>query len=186
MGAPWVSRDGGGRHWFTLAAMQLRKKLRRVKRFAYLGAFTGTVITVRRVRQKRANGAAPLGSPAAWPPLQAVDESPVAARGEFAEAADRADAFAATVDEPAATAVAPTTDADRGWVPPGDDGTCPMSHPIKANDNSMIYHQPGGRFYDRTRPERCYADPARAEADGFRAAKGAGTGDGDDHAGADG
>ena len=38
--------------------------------------------------------------------------------------------------------------------------------------SSGIYHLPGGRFYDRTRPERCYVDPAAAEADGYRAAKG--------------
>ena len=52
------------------------------------------------------------------------------------------------------------------------DGACPVTHPVKANANSGIYHLPGGRFYDRTRPERCYADAAAAEADGYRAAKG--------------
>ena len=55
---------------------------------------------------------------------------------------------------------------------PPVDGACPASHPIKANANSGIYHQPGGRFYDRTQAERCYADAAAAEADGYRAAKG--------------
>jgi hypothetical protein len=51
------------------------------------------------------------------------------------------------------------------------DGACPASHPVKAKVGSGIYHLPGGQFYERTRPERCYADAAAAEADGYRAAK---------------
>jgi hypothetical protein len=51
------------------------------------------------------------------------------------------------------------------------DGACPPGYPVKANDNSGIFHVPGGRFYDRTVPERCYADAADAVADGYRAAK---------------
>ena len=46
--------------------------------------------------------------------------------------------------------------------------TCPGSHPIKANRPSMIYHPPGGEFYDATRPEDCFAAPADAEAAGYR------------------
>ena len=56
------------------------------------------------------------------------------------------------------------------WVPPVD-GQCPDGYPIKANDNSGIFHVPGGRFYERTVPERCYADAHDAEADGYRRAK---------------
>jgi hypothetical protein len=51
------------------------------------------------------------------------------------------------------------------------DGACPVSHPVKAKVGSGIYHLPGGSFYARTRPERCYVDAAAAEADGYRAAK---------------
>ncbi len=51
------------------------------------------------------------------------------------------------------------------------DGACPAGHPVKVG-SSGIYHVPGGRFYERTRPERCYVDAAAAEADGYRAAKG--------------
>src|SRR6478735_793267 len=58
----------------------------------------------------------------------------------------------------------------RTWVTPVD-GACPDGHPIKANASSGIYHVPGGRSYARTRPERCYATPEDAEADGFRRAK---------------
>jgi hypothetical protein len=54
-----------------------------------------------------------------------------------------------------------------GSAPPsGND--CPDSHPIKANRESGIYHVRGGAFYDRTRPESCYATPDDAERAGFR------------------
>ncbi|HEV7721859.1 MAG TPA: hypothetical protein VGO60_11265 [Iamia sp.] len=56
------------------------------------------------------------------------------------------------------------------WVAPVD-GACPDGFPIKAKETSGIYHHPGGLSYARTRPDRCYADEAAAEADGFRAAK---------------
>lgn len=56
------------------------------------------------------------------------------------------------------------------WVSPVD-GACPDGYPVKANDNSGIFHVPGGRFYDRTVPERCYAHADDAIADGYRAAK---------------
>ena len=56
------------------------------------------------------------------------------------------------------------------WLAPVDGG-CPSSHPIKANAKSEIYHVPGGRFYDRTIPERCYASADDAEADGYRRSK---------------
>lgn len=58
-----------------------------------------------------------------------------------------------------------------GWTDPLEDGSCPISHPVKANDNSGIFHVPGGRFYDRTKPERCYADADAAVVDGYRQAK---------------
>ncbi|HEY5663972.1 MAG TPA: hypothetical protein VIS05_08055 [Ilumatobacter sp.] len=70
---------------------------------------------------------------------------------------------------PAAEPPATAPRAER-WLPPTDQG-CPDGYPIKANDNSGIYHVPGGRFYERTAPERCYARAADAEADGYRAAK---------------
>ncbi len=56
------------------------------------------------------------------------------------------------------------------WVAPVN-GQCPEGYPVKANDNSRIYHVPGGRFYARTVAERCYANPDAAIADGYRAAK---------------
>lgn len=56
------------------------------------------------------------------------------------------------------------------WVQPSG-GVCPPSHPVKAKLESGIFHVPGGRFYERTRPDRCYADEQGAEADGLRRSK---------------
>lgn len=72
--------------------------------------------------------------------------------------------------EPAVAGAATDESTQQRWVAPVD-GQCPDGYPVKANDNSGIYHVPGGRFYERTIPERCYADTDAAEADGYRAAK---------------
>ena len=50
-------------------------------------------------------------------------------------------------------------------------GECPPTHPVKAKMSSGIYHLPGMVAYGRTHPDRCYLDPAAAEADGLRPAK---------------
>jgi hypothetical protein len=55
------------------------------------------------------------------------------------------------------------------WVEPVEGG-CPDGYPVKAN-RSGIFHVPGGQFYERTVPERCYPDPQAAEADGYRPAR---------------
>jgi hypothetical protein len=78
-----------------------------------------------------------------------------------------------TTSEPAAAA---PSDSDRavahiGWVPAHDDGSAPESHPVKVKVSSGIFHVPGGRFYERTRPDRCYPTAAAAEADGYRRSK---------------
>jgi len=50
-------------------------------------------------------------------------------------------------------------------------GGCPASMPVKGS-NSMIYHVPGGSYYDRTTHiKACFATPADAEAAGYRASK---------------
>lgn len=56
------------------------------------------------------------------------------------------------------------------WIEPVD-GDCPASHPVKAKLASGIFHLPGSRSYERTRPDRCYLDGRTAESDGLRAAK---------------
>lgn len=120
--------------------------------------------------------AAPPAAAPEWPPMPAPQpapaDPPAAEPQGFAAIADELP-DAATPDDTAeivgAVPTAPT--AGRRWVAPLPDGTCPDGYPIKGNDNSGIYHVPGGRFYERTVAERCYATAADAEADGYRAAK---------------
>jgi hypothetical protein len=62
----------------------------------------------------------------------------------------------------------------RRGVSPASPWLCPMSHPIKGNltthsGERCIFYAPGGQFYDKTKPEICYATPADAAADGCRA-----------------
>jgi hypothetical protein len=76
-----------------------------------------------------------------------------------------------TVASTTTGAASDDTSEARAWVDPLDDGACPATHPVKANDHSGIFHVPGGRFYDRTVAVRCYADAESATADGYRAAK---------------
>lgn len=94
-----------------------------------------------------------------WPPLDPTAQTASGDGAPSAGIADVADASASDAAGDTAT-----------WVEPVD-GECPDGYPIKANDNSGIFHVPGGRFYDRTVPERCYAVAADAEADGYRRAK---------------
>lgn len=76
-----------------------------------------------------------------------------------------------TVRATPASAPVPVVEPDATtWVEPVD-GECPPGFPVKLNLDSGIFHVPGGRSYARTRPERCYATPEDAEADGFRRAK---------------
>lgn len=51
---------------------------------------------------------------------------------------------------------------------------CPAGYPIKGNHSSsgeLIYHVPGGQFYERTNPEECFATERDARAAGYRASK---------------
>lgn len=66
--------------------------------------------------------------------------------------------------------------ASRPGIAPASAWNCPVSHPIKGNFTTYsgercIYHVPGGRFYEKTKPERCYATEADAESDGCRQSK---------------
>lgn len=50
--------------------------------------------------------------------------------------------------------------------------SCPNSHPIKGNIDSMLYHLPGTSYYYDTLPERCFATEHDAWMAGFRKAGG--------------
>lgn len=104
----------------------------------------------------------PPAGPPEWPPIEPISTP----AGAVATASTRPDEHGPT---PAVAGFAAAT-ATMAWIAPTD-GACPASHPVKANDNSGIYHLPGGRFYERTGAERCYAQATDAEADGYRAAK---------------
>ena len=73
----------------------------------------------------------------------------------------------------AAPAPAPEAAPAAGDAGPvsGADSVCPDSHPVKANDNSGIYHMPGQQHYGKTNARNCYASAAAAQAAGYRAAK---------------
>ena len=110
-------------------------------------------------------------APPSWPPLEEQDGD-VPAGDPLVAAFDNVTEHASeheSEQQSAADDDASPTEGRR-WVEPID-GDCPPGYPIKGNDNSGIYHLPGGRFYDRTVPDRCYADEDDAQADGYRRAK---------------
>jgi hypothetical protein len=128
--------------------------IRRLLVFALLGA--AAAAAVRALRGRPALTAPPDTGPT-WPPLDT---------GATTRPAGTEPSAAVTTAAVTTAAVAATP----RWVAPVD-GACPTGYPVKANDSSHIYHVPGGQFYERTVPERCYTDPQAAEADGYRAAR---------------
>jgi hypothetical protein len=79
------------------------------------------------------------------------------------------------IEGASASGAAPTTatsvESTAVFAEPNADGTCPATHPIKAKLASGIYHVPGGANYERTKPDRCYADEPAAISDGLRRSK---------------
>jgi hypothetical protein len=100
---------------------------------------------------------APVGGPRSPSPLRAAATPDTQPEGQPVAAV--------------ATAVGTAERVGDAWIAPLEDGSCPLSHPVKVNESSGIFHVPGGRSYDRTQAGRCYATPEAAAADGFRAAK---------------
>ena len=141
--------------------------LRWLRRLIWLSIIGGICAAVYTVRQRRqAEQPAPEWSGAEPTPLHLVGDGPERPKTTFAPVSDDPSPNDAPLVTESATAEMPAPT----WVAPVD-GACPSGYPIKGNSNSRIYHVPGGRFYDRTVPERCYATAADAEADGYRAAK---------------
>ena len=123
-----------------------------LRRLMWLAALGGAAIAGYAVIQRRRHEE--LLTPE-WPPFEPVPAGPLGeptAEHHVPEPPGRSAASAAT------------------WVTPVD-GTCPDGFPVKANVKSGIFHVPGGQFYERTNPDRCYASAAAAEADGYRASK---------------
>ena len=68
----------------------------------------------------------------------------------------------------------PRPTGGRGVAPPISGNECPSRAPIKGNDSSsgeLIYHVPGGQYYNVTNPEECFATEADAQAAGYRASQ---------------
>ena len=123
---------------------------RRIRRLVFLASATAAIVRFAMARRPKRQPSAPQAPE--WAPLRATSPKTSTPKTSTADAAT-----AATTSEP-------------DWIAPVN-GTCPLSHPVKGNANSHIYHVPGGRFYDSTVPERCYRDESAAEADGMRASK---------------
>jgi hypothetical protein len=66
--------------------------------------------------------------------------------------------------------------SDAGGVPPGavrGDGSrdCPPAYPIKGNQSSMLFHEPGSPTYQSTIPEFCFSSVESAQAAGMSATR---------------
>lgn len=93
---------------------------------------------------------------------------------------DKPTAGAAVVqptEAPAAPVAQPKPASSTGGVAP-QGSACPGDAPIKGNirdrnpdKGAKIYHLPGDNGYAQTKPERCFATAADAEAAGFRPVK---------------
>ena len=119
----------------------MSKALARMARLLKIGAIVGVAVSIVGGLTRRRRREG-VGS-ATWPPLEETeDPAPRSGPVQFAPAG----------------------------VDPVD-GACPPGYPIKAKSASNIFHVPGGRSYDRTVPDRCYANEADAQADGYRRAQ---------------
>ena len=143
--------------------------VKRLVKLAILGAVANGVLRLaRRALSDRQHREPPIEP--AWP-VPKVDDAPIHSEPpEHEYAAPPRSIIGADDPEPvpAAPEVASATTA---WVAPDDTGDCPHGYPVKVKVSSGIYHLPGGLAYERTKPDRCYATPQAAEADGYRAAK---------------
>jgi hypothetical protein len=137
-----------------------------------LGVLAVLGYAVARLLQRRVDRVTPVPGPS-WPPVTPPTQRP-GPRPEPRPEPSAAPEVPADAPVPAAPAPAPApspSDNGRAWVEPSSDGICPQTHPIRAKASSKIFHLPGMLAYERTKPDRCYAEEAAAEADGFRKAK---------------
>ena len=153
----------------------IRRLFRLVLRLGLLAALGYAVL---RLLQRRVDKVTPVPGPS-WPPVTPPTKRPGPQPERSPDprpeprAAPEVPAEAAAPAPPPSPSSAPSPSADNGraWVEPSSDGLCPQTHPIRAKASSKIFHLPGMFAYDRTKPDRCYAEEADAETDGFRKAK---------------
>lgn len=159
---------------------------RPVRNVFLLGILVGLVLAVVRARRQGdahpgavGSGTPPLASPSG--PARPVRYTPPAGTSTTSARPSSTGASATAPSgsarpSPLAGATAPSVGAapepapGASWVRPVD-GVCPSGYLVKAKEASKIFHIPGGAFYARTKPERCYRTVADAEADGYRASK---------------
>lgn len=101
-------------------------------------------------------------------------EAPNTPEAAFAEALVAPESASGERGDVVAEAIAA---ADAGGVPPGairgDGGRdCPPAYPIKGNQSSLLYHEPGTPTYQSTIPEFCFSSVESAVAAGFHATAG--------------
>ncbi len=128
--------------------------MRLLRRTALLAIVAGIILTLWRAAQRRhaERGVEWDSAPFPFPPVPRTEA------GETGEPEEPRDST--------------TTAVTGAWVEPGGDPVaCPATHPVKAKLTSGIFHEPGGRNYDRVKPDRCYTDAAAAKADGLRPPK---------------
>lgn len=72
-----------------------------------------------------------------------------------------------------AKATTTTPGASAGAYKPATKETCPAKAPIKGNQgsNGWKYHVPGGRWYNATHPEECFATESAAKKAGYEYAQ---------------
>ena len=118
--------------------------------------------------EKQAADAAPAQEAA-----PAADEAPAEAAAPVAEEAaaeapaDAAPAESAAPAADAAPALAPAADLPDGAHGPLDDGSMPEGFPIKGSADSMKFHQPDGRWYEKTVAEIWFSTTEAATAAGY-------------------
>lgn len=151
--------------------------IRRLFRAVFLAGVVAAGVAIVRARKRDADplprpAAGPSGGP--WPPLHnespAPDEIDPTPSSTRSPSGTTTDADSVVSPQPGGVPVADRSDTP-AWTEPDADGGCPAGFPVKAKLKSKIYHSPGQLNYDRTTPDRCYADAAAAEADGLRPAK---------------
>ncbi|MBA2437186.1 MAG: hypothetical protein H0V52_02400 [Acidimicrobiia bacterium] len=104
-----------------------------------------------------------------WPPIDLADQPAPGARGPGPVAAAVVEDV--VVEDVEAEAVTDGDGEGQVWSDPHDDGSCPVTHPVKAKLASGVFHLPGMANYERTKADRCYPDADTARADDLRQAK---------------
>jgi large subunit ribosomal protein L22 len=89
------------------------------------------------------------------------------------------DAESAGFAAPGSASKAETGPYGPGSAEPLEDGSAPEGYDIKGNEDSMIYHVPGSRYYGATVAEVYFATAEDAESAGFAAPGSASEGDTD-------